>query len=1530
MTRAKVLVVEDDKVFARYTHNSLIDFGYTVVKIVTTGKEAIQKTGKLKPDIVLMDITLPGAMDGIEAAEEIYHRYDVPVVYLSAAVDDNLFQPTNQSHHFGCLIKPFDKNQLYAEIETALLKHKAYQESRKSREWLSIALKGITDAVIATDTTGHINMMNPSAEKLTGWSLEKALSQPLSQVLGAGIDSSKNPSAQKLFETQEAQSNIEFELTGKAGTVPVECTSNKLHNDNGEIIGTIYILRDITESKRAEKASRQNKHFSSSILENITDGISVLDPDLTIRYTNSVMKKWYAKNLPLEGKKCYQCYHNIDKPCDPCPSLRCIQSGKTERNVVRGLKGSQVMWIDLFSSPITDPATGKVTGIIEFVRDITDHVKAEQNLRENEEKIQALLNAPTDAMAMIDAEGNILFANTAFSNNLKRTVDELVGKNYYDFLSSDIAKFKKPKIEEVFRTAKPTRYVDESAAGHIFNIQNYPVYNAEGKVTAVAVYSRDMTEILIADENSSRLGRIVDDSLNEIYIFDAKTLHFLQVNRGARENLGYSMEELHTLTLLDLTSEFTGESFKKLTSPLLKGEKERLHFSTQHRRKDGTLYPVEVHLQLSTFKNSRAFVAFVLDISERERAKEQIQQLTQAVEQSPASIVITDVNGNIEYVNKKFEQITGYSLDEAIGQNPRILKSGEQSEEYYQELWDAILAGKEWRGQFHNKKKNGDLFWEQATISSIKSKDGRLTHFLAVKEDITERKEVQEKLAREQFLMHTFVDNLPDAIYFKDRQSRFIRVNRAQAARLGLKEPADAIGKTDFDFFAEKDAQKTFKDEQRIMKSGKILIKEKEKTFKDGRSTWVLSTQVPMKDEDGKISGIFGFSKDITDSKRAEEALKEKKELLRATLEATNDGILVVDKKWQVTHANARFAEMWRIPKEVMRTMDDHKLLQYVVDQLVEPQEFLKSVKKLYHKSEQAFDTLRFKDGRVFERFSCPLMIEKKNVGRVWSFRDVTERVQSEKALKDSEALYQSLIENLPLNTFRKDLQGRFVYANSRFCEKLARPLDEIIGKTDYDFSPAELADKYRNDDKNVIENDQIFEDIEKNQNANGDQLFVHVIKSPVKDSDGHIIGLQGIFWDVTEQEQAAQKLRESEEKFKSISESAKDAIIMMDTDGNVSFWNRAAEKIFGYRREEVIGKNLHSLITPARYREVQEKAFSKFRKTGQGAAIGKTVELTGLRKDGSEFPLDLSLSHIQLRGKWHAVGIIRDISERKVLESQLLQSQKLESIGQLAAGIAHEINTPTQYIGDNTNFLKDSFADVSKLLTKYQTLLKAAKNGGVSGEMIEEIEEMQEEADLGYLLEEIPTSIDQTLDGIKRVTKIVRAMKDFSHPGVEGKTAIDLNRAIESTVTVARNEWKYVANVEMNFDDRLPLVSCVPDQINQVILNMIINATHAISDVVGEHTDSKGKITISTKLDGDYVEIRIGDNGAGIPEHARTKIFDPFFTTKEVGKGTGQGLAIAHDIVVNKHGGTISFETETGKGTTFIIRLPIMEVKAS
>jgi signal transduction histidine kinase len=282
------------------------------------------------------------------------------------------------------------------------------------------------------------------------------------------------------------------------------------------------------------------------------------------------------------------------------------------------------------------------------------------------------------------------------------------------------------------------------------------------------------------------------------------------------------------------------------------------------------------------------------------------------------------------------------------------------------------------------------------------------------------------------------------------------------------------------------------------------------------------------------------------------------------------------------------------------------------------------------------------------------------------------------------------------------------------------------------------------------------------------------------------------------------------------------------------------------------------------------------------------------------------------------------DVTQRRLLEDQLRQSHKLEAIGQLAAGIAHEINTPTQYVSDNTTFLKDSWDPIAALLTLCWDSIQPETKIHDTSQFAERLNDLWKKGDMDYLLIEIPKAIHQSLDGLQRIAKIVRAMKEFSHPGSDEKAPVDINRAIETTVAVTRNEWKYVADLILQLDDTLPLVPCVQGEFNQAILNLIVNAAQAIAGTVTEGTGDKGKITITTRRQGESAEIRISDTGKGVPEAIRTRIFEPFFTTKPVGKGTGQGLAQVHSTVVKRHKGQLWVESEQGHGAPFFVRLPL------
>ena len=388
-----------------------------------------------------------------------------------------------------------------------------------------------------------------------------------------------------------------------------------------------------------------------------------------------------------------------------------------------------------------------------------------------------------------------------------------------------------------------------------------------------------------------------------------------------------------------------------------------------------------------------------------------------------------------------------------------------------------------------------------------------------------------------------------------------------------------------------------------------------------------------------------------------------------------------------------------------------------------------------------------------------------------------------------------------------------------------------------------------------------------------------------------------------------------AEERQRALVSALPDTLFRVRSDGTILSVKQGIERPgspFAGLRE---GMTLGDSISDARLRARLEAAFAEPGKLSQEA---QTLAVSS----GGSSPIHHEIRIVR-SSEEELVCIVRDITEQRGLEDRLLQSQKLGAIGQLAAGVAHEINTPMQFIGDNLHFARTGIGDLLKLLDMLRSTVETAVHQPPSEARLIELAEAELELDFEYTREALPTAIERSLGGVERVTKIVRAMKAFAHPDGDRLTPTDLKALIESTVMVATNEWKYVADVDLELAQDLPSVPCIGGELNQVVLNLIVNASHAIADVVGD-SGNKGKISISAGCEGTHAVIRVQDSGTGIPEHARAKVFEPFFTTKEVGKGTGQGLALAYNCVVKRHKGSIDFETELGRGTTFVIRLPL------
>ncbi|CAG0972083.1 partial Nitrogen fixation regulatory protein, partial [Anaerolineae bacterium] len=554
-----------------------------------------------------------------------------------------------------------------------------------------------------------------------------------------------------------------------------------------------------------------------------------------------------------------------------------------------------------------------------LARAIVRRQHVEEALHEQFGFLEKLLDTIPNPVWFKDLTGIYRGCNKAYEDFYGLTRTRLIGKTAEDIHPKEIAARYRELDEALLRS--PGIQQQEATARRADGIVREVVLSkatyttTEGKLAGIVGVILDITERKQMEVQVAQLKQFnesIVQGMTEGIVMDDADGKIVFVNPATAAMLGYAENELIGQHWSAVASPDQQEIVRNSNKKRALGEKSQ--YEIEITRKDGTRVTTLVSGK-PRYENGQyvGTLAVFTDITERKTAEERLRQFSRAVEQSPASIVITDTDGNIQYVNPKFLRVTGYTFEEALGKNPRVLKSGETPSEEYKKLWDTITAGGEWHGEFHNKKKNGEMYWESASISAITDDKGKVTRFLAVKEDITARKEMERKLAEERNQLDTILNNLPAMVFIKDREGRYIFSNREHIRLLGGTQLSDVVGKTSDAFFPSDLSANVRNDDKQVFEFGTAINNQEETSIdpQTGQLLVRLTTKVPLRDVAGNIVGLLGIARDITERKRAEEVLRESEERFRAVAESAHDAIVTTDSSGVVVGWNRGAQEMF-------------------------------------------------------------------------------------------------------------------------------------------------------------------------------------------------------------------------------------------------------------------------------------------------------------------------------------------------------------------------------------------------------------------------------------------------------------------------------------------------------------------------------------------------------------------------------------------------------------------------------------------
>ena len=1332
---------------------------------------------------------------------------------------------------------------------------------------------------------------NSQVERITGYTSEELNSiDPFNVILEE--DRSKIAEYAAMREQgKAAPENYDLRIIRKDGNLRW-LRRNVLRIDWLGEQASLVLDNDITERKRAENALKESEERFRQVADNADEWIWEVDADGIYTYSSPAVEKILGYSPEeIVGKKHYYELYPADvrekwkqKMLEIALKKQPFQShGNPNLH-----KNGSIVIMDTKAAPVLDNE-GNLLGYRGVDEDITERIKAEEALKESERFLDNIIEYSPSSMWIADSGGTIVRVNQSLRDLMKITDERLIGK--YNVLKDTqvIEQGLLPLMKSVFEKGKTANYIidyhtekekqvkSSEKVHRVIEAVVSALKDKDGKVINVICQQKDVTAQRQAEEalkESEERYRNFAESTHEIIQSIDRDGDIIFVNKAWHDILGYSEEDLKKITLADIIHPDSFDHCFNMFREVISG-KSFNYIEAKFKKKDGSVIYVEGSAAPKFIGDKViATQGFYADVTERKLAEEALKEekeYAQNIVNTAQAIILTlDTEGRIVDFNPYLEKISGYSIEEVRGKNWLNIFIPERNRHRTRELFATAIGDKRTAGNIDIiVTRSGQERIVEWYDSIIKDADGRITGLLAVGQDITERRKAEEALI---FSDKAF-KSIQEGVVVTAMDNIITSWNEASEKICGI-NAEEAVGNNLWELVRIVDAPQAEveKEMHQLMTTG-YMHSEKQVSVKDKKIWLEISAQL-IKDENDINTAVLSIITDITERKRIEQSMTDEATRRRILIEQSRDGIVILDQDGGVYEANQRFVEMLGYePSEIL------KLHAWDWEYLLSRDQLFELLSKADEKGDHLETKHRRKDGSIYD-------VEISTNGAIFAgqklifcvCRDITERKKAEEELRESQNLFSTVANTSPALVWMSGTDKMCYWFNEPWLNFTGRTMEQEIGSGWTEgVHPDDLAG-CMNTYTQAFDNRQPFSMEYRLRRYDGEYRWIIDKGTPRFDANGNFMGYIGSCIDITERRETEEALRESEERYRFLTDNAKDLIYRyrLLPEPGFEYVSPAAIEMTGYTPEEHYAdpdlgfKMLHA---------EDRQRLTELTQSPENAA--GVVVFRWIKRDGSEAWVEQQNTPIlDENGQMIAIeGIARDITERKKMEESMVTTDRLASIGELSSGIAHELNNP-----------------LTSVIGLIQLLLE---RNDIPNDILKDLQLVNGEA--------------------QRAARVVKNLLIFARKHPNEAQLSSINQAVEKILELRAYDQK-VNNIQVvkDFAEDLPQLLIDYFQIQQVFLNIIINAEYAMQEA-----HNGGTLVIKTELSGEMVRVSFKDDGAGISDKDLKRIFNPFFTTKEVGKGTGLGLSICHGII-SQHQGNIYAESEPGKGATFVVELPV------